>query len=411
MKGVAMRSFAVIGETTAQALATLANAIDDTPPINADFVCVFYDCEHDDQAISDFIEKRFPDAARLGGTSCTGVMSEAGLAGSGSIGLLLLEDPDGDYGTAAVRLHGSAADCAEQALHAALEDADCVGELPELIWIYQAPGQEEAVIEGLRRVVGDRCPIIGGSSADNDVAGKWRQIGPGEVLHDGLVIGVLFSSGGIGFAFQGGYEPSGESGIVTRVGFGPAGESGIVTKARGREIIAIDGEPAAEVYNRWVGGALTDKLGAGGNILTDTTMFPVGIDAGKIEGITNYLLIHPERILANGALSTFAQIEEGTRLFSMRGNKARLVERAGKVASAAAAILPGGADNLAGGLVVYCAGCMLAVGDEMPKVAKAVSASFDGKPFIGCFTFGEQGSMLNRNAHGNLMISAVTFGK
>lgn len=407
---VAMRSFVSVGDTTEQALERLAGTLDDAP-LDADFACLFYDCQHDDEAISAFIRERYPHTALLGGTSCAGVMSEKGLAGAGSIGLLLVEDPDGDYGTAAIQLEGNAADCAEKALHAALESAGCPGELPELIWIYQAPGQEEAVIEGLRRVVGDRCPIIGGSSADNEVAGDWRQIGPEGVLRDGLVVGVLFSSGGIGFAFQGGYEPSGESGIVTRVGFGPAGDSGIVTQSRGRKIIAIDGEPAAEVYNRWVGGALSDKLGEGGNILKDTTMFPVGVDAGKIEGITNYLLIHPDRILPDGALSTFAEIEEGTRLFSMRGNKSRLVERAGKVATAATAILPGGSDNLAGGLVVYCAGCMLAVGDEMPKVSMAVSESFEGKPFIGCFTFGEQGAMLNRNAHGNLMISAIAFAK
>lgn len=408
---VAIRSHVAVGGVTKQVLSELAGALDDAPALRANFVSVFYDCEHDDRAISAFLQERFPDAALLGGTSCSGVMSEAGLAGGGSIGLLLVEDPDGDYGSAAVRLEGDAADCAERALHAALENAGCAGELPELIWIYQAPGQEEAVIEGLRRVVGDRCPIIGGSSADNEVAGAWRQIGPDGPMRDGLVVGVFFSSGGIGFAFQGGYEPSGESGIVTRVGFGPAGDSGIVTKSRGREIISIDGKPAAQVYNDWVGGALSDRLDDGGNILKDTTMFPVGVDAGKIEGITNYLLVHPDRILPNGALSTFADIEEGTRLFSMRGNKARLVERAGKVATAAAATLPGGPDSLAGGLVVYCAGCMLAVGDEMPKVSTAVSASFDDKPFIGCFTFGEQGSMLDRNAHGNLMISAIAFAK
>ena len=408
---VAIRSHVAVGGVTEQVLSELSGALGDSSALRADFVSVFYDCDHDDQAIAAFLRERFPDAALLGGTSCAGVMSEAGLAGGGSIGLLLVEDPDGDYGTAAVRLEGDAADCAERALHAALDNAGCAGELPELIWIYQAPGREEAVIEGLRRVVGDRCPIIGGSSADNEVAGEWRQIGPDGPMRDGLVVGVFFSSGGIGFAFQGGYEPSGESGIVTRVGFGPAGDSGIVTKSRGREIISIDGKPAAQVYNDWVGGVLSDKLDGGGNILKDTTMFPVGVDAGKIEGITNYLLVHPDRILPNGALSTFADIEEGAQLFSMRGNKARLVERAGKVATTAAATLPGGPDSLAGGLVVYCAGCMLAVGDEMPKVSTAVSESFDGRPFIGCFTFGEQGSMLDRNAHGNLMISAIAFAK
>ena len=163
----------------------------------------------------------------------------------------------------------------------------------------------------------------------------------------------------------------GESGIVTRIGYDPVGDSGVVTQSCGRQIISIDGEPAAEVYNRWIGGALEDKLESGGNILANTTMHPVGIDVGKIEGITSYLLIHPDKILADGALSTFASIEEGTRLYSMKGERTRLISRAGKVSAAAAAMLPGGESSLAGGLVVYCGGCMLAVGEEMPRVARA----------------------------------------
>jgi len=390
-----LKSFTATGATTGQALAALGEAVGNTPA-PADFICVFYDAEHDDGEIFDFLRSRFTGGAILGGTSCNGVMNQEGLGGPRSIGLLVLEDAEGNYGTAAVRLEGDVADCAERTLHAALENAGCEGELPELVWIYQAPGQEEAVIEGLRRVVGDRCPIIGGSAADNDVSGQWRQMGPDGAITDGLVVGVLFSSGGIGFAFQGGYEPSGESGVATQVS--------------GRKIMAIDGEPAAAVYNRWTGGAVAGKLEEGGNILADATMHPLGVDVGKIEGITSYLLIHPDKILGDGCVSTFASIAEGTRLYSMKGEKKRLITRAGKVASAAAAMLPGGAGSLAGGLVVYCGGCMLAVGEDMPQVASAVAGSFEGKPFLGCFTFGEQGAILGRNAHGNLMISAIAFG-
>ena len=407
---VSLKSFTTSGASTEQALAELSDAISEAQ-IRPDLICAFYGCDHDDSAIFDFVRRRFPNAALLGGTSCNGVMSEAGLGGAMSIGLLLIEDAGGNYGTAAVALGADVAACAERALRAALANAGCTGELPELIWIYQAPGREEAVIEGLRRVVGDRCPIIGGSSADNTVAGMWRQLGPEGPLTDGLIVGVLFSSGGIGFGFQGGYEPTGPSGIVTRVSIDPASDSGVVTKARGRQIISIDGEPAAEVYNRWIGGIISKKLADGGNILIDTTMCPLGIDAGKIEDVTHYRLVHPDQITSDGVLSTFAIIEEGTRLHSMRGDKTRLVERAGKVAATAAAALPGGIANLAGGLVVYCAGCMLAVDDQMPEVSKTVATSFKGMPFIGCFTFGEQGLMLGKNVHGNLMISAIAFGR
>ncbi len=407
---VALKSFVACHTTTEAALAELTRDVRSSA-VKPNMVYVFYDNVHDDRLIYDFLRTNCPGAAIVGGTSCNGVMTEKGLAGSGSIGLLSIEDERGDYGSAAVAFDADPASCAERALHAALEAADCSGELPELIWIYQAPGKEEAVIEGLRRVVGDRCPIIGGSSADNDVSGGWRQIGPDGPIRDGLVVGVIFSSGGVGFAFQGGYEPTGPNGIVTRVGYDAAGDSGIVTKSKGRKIISIDGEPAATVYNRWIGGGLSEKLEKGGNILTDTTMYPLGVDAGKIEDVTHYILIHPEQILQGGVLSTFASIEEGTRIFSMRGDKSRLVDRAGKVSVAATATLSGGAESLAGGLVVYCAGCMLAVGDQMPKVSNTVASSFNGMPFVGCFTFGEQGFLLDKNAHGNLMISAITFGR
>ncbi|MDR0775441.1 MAG: FIST C-terminal domain-containing protein [Azonexus sp.] len=361
-----------------------------------DFLCVFYDEIHDDQLIHDFLAARFPGVPVLGGTSCGGAMSEKGLGGDGSIGLLAVADPDGEYGVGTAELTGDAASAAEHALHLALERAGCPGELPELIWIYQTPGQEEQVIAGLRRVVGDRCPIIGGSAADNAVAGHWRQLGPEGPMTNGVVVGVLFSSGGISCAFQGGYAPTGTSGIVTQ--------------SSGRTILTIDGEPAAEVYNRWSGGKISHKL-AGGNILTDTTMFPLGIEVGRIGDVPQYLVIHPEQILENGAMSTFANVGEGCCLFAMRGDRAHLIERARKVATAAAAALPGGPKSLAGGLVVYCAGCRLAVGEEMDQVSAAISESFGDMPFVGCFTFGEQGQVLGSNAHGNLMISAIAFGR
>lgn len=374
-------------------------------------LCVFYDSDHHDAPITDFLAERFPGVPVLGGTSCDGGMNQLGLGGRGSIALLAITDPEGDYGTASVLLDGDAATCAEKALHAALDNAGCPGELPELIWIYQAPGHEEEVIAGLRRVVGDRCPIIGGSSADNDVSGKWRQLGSDGVMTDGLVVGVFLSSGGVGFAFQGGYEPAGASGVVTKVAYATNGATGVVTQARGRRIITIDHKPAAEVYNRWTDGLVSGKLSTGGNILAETSMHPLGIDAGKIEDVTHYLVVHPDQVLEGGVVSTFAEVEEGTRLFSMRGDKARLVERAGKVTAAAVANIPGGAANVAGALIVYCAGCKMAVGEQMDGVADAVTKSLRGAPFVGCFTFGEQGVVLNKNAHGNLMISAVAFGR
>lgn len=406
---VAIHSFAVTGADTAASLSMLRDELAARTE-KPDFLYVFYGCGNDSALVQEYLREHFPRTAFLGGTSCAGVMTQEQVWDPSSIGVLAVDDAKGDYGVAMGRTGNDPAGAAEDALHRALARAGCPGELPELIWVFQAPGREEDVIEGLRRVVGDACPIIGGSAADDTVEGNWKQIGPDGVYADGLVVGVMFTSGGIGFSFQGGYEPAGPSGVVTRVGFDADGENGLVTKARGREIVEIDGLPAAETYNRWIGDLIVDKLKDGGSILTDTTMCPLAVDAGEIEGIPHYLLVHPEAVVDGGGLTTFATIEEGTRIYSMRGNRDRLIERAGRVARDAAHSLPRGAGSLAGGLIVYCAGCMLAVGEEMPRVAETIATSFSGKPFLGCFTFGEQGALVDRNVHGNLMISAIAFG-
>lgn len=376
----------------------------------AHLLFAFYGADHDDIAIHDYLSKRFPGTPVIGGTSSGGFMTHRGMCDENSIGLLLIDDPAGEYGVASGRIGTDAAKSAEELLQEALSSCGCSGELPELIWVYQAPGHEEAVIEGLRRVVGDRCPIVGGSSADNDVSGKWRQLGPSGPLCDGLVIAVLFPSTAIDCAFQGGYEPAGPSGIVTGVAFHAVGESGIVTSASGREILTIDDMPASAVYNDWIDGRLSGKLLDGGTILAETTMCPLAVDVGRVDGITNFLLVHPESVQTNGALTTFCAVDVGTRVYAMKGDRSRLIERADRVVQQAKRALAVASPSIAGALVIYCAGCKMAVGDDIAQVAAAVARGLGDAPFLGCFTFGEQGQLLDRNVHGNLMISAVAFG-
>jgi len=355
----------------------------------------FYGCGHDDRMLHQYLSARFPHAARMGGSSSGGLMTQDGLKGSNAIGLLMIED-DGDFGVAAAPLGPDPAHTAEQLLLKALASCGCSGELPELIWIYQSPGSEEAVIEGLRRVVGDRCPIVGGSSADDDVSGRWRQLGPDGPMGDGLVVGVLLPSSPLGYAFQGGYEP--------------AGHSGVVTARAGRDILQIDGNPAAAVYNDWIGGRIDAQL-SGGAVLAQTTMFPLATDGGRADGVSHYRLIHPEMVTATGGLRTFCNVDIGARVYAMKGDRRRLADRAGGVAEQAAHMLAADRSRIAGALVVFCGACKLALGEEVERVSVAVANQLADTPFIGCFTFGEQGRMLDRNVHGNLMISAVVFSR
>jgi hypothetical protein len=96
----------------------------------------------------------------------------------------------------------------------------------------------------------------------------------------------------------------------------------------------------------------------------------------------------------------------------MSGSPRTLLTRAARVTEAALEFERVQRDDILGGLVVYCAGCMLTVQAQMPKVADGLKKAFGGKPFFAAFTFGEQGRVAGRQSiHGNLMISSLVFSR
>ena len=113
---------------------------------------------------------------------------------------------------------------------------------------------------------------------------------------------------------------------------------------------------------------------------------------------------------AEGGLTLFSNIEEGDRLTLMTGSVESLVERAGRVTKAAVDAGDFSEEQIVGGLAIYCAGCMLTVEPKMDEVSGFIRQALNDQPFVGVFTFGEQGCFVgNDNAHGNLMISIVAF--
>ncbi|WP_186827078.1 FIST signal transduction protein [Shimia ponticola] len=329
-------------------------------------------------------------------SSCKGTMSQAGLQ---DLGLFVISDPDGDYGTAAAPLGDDTEAAATAATVAALENAQRDGEAPDLVWLSITPGNEEDAIRGIETVIGSDVPIIGGSAADDTVAGEWTVSDGSEQLGSGLVVSVLFCSTPIQFAYQNGYAPTADSGVVT--------------KSEGRKLIEIDGEPAASVYSRWNGGGVPSAPEGGErNILSEATLWPLGREIGSLGDVPYYLLAHPCVTNDDGSLDLFAEVAEGEHLTQMQGDVAVLAARAGRVAEFALRAGSVKSDNVAGALMVYCGGCMLAVEDRLSDVYGGVNSVLGGQPFLGVFTFGEQGSVHEAgNRHGNLMISCIAFSK
>jgi hypothetical protein len=96
----------------------------------------------------------------------------------------------------------------------------------------------------------------------------------------------------------------------------------------------------------------------------------------------------------------------------MSGSPRTLLTRAARVTEAALEFERVQREDILGGLVVYCAGCMMTVHEQMPKVAKDLKKAFGGKPFFTAFTFGEQGCVAGgQSIHGNLMISSLVFSR
>lgn len=359
-----------------------------------DFVALHINCDVDPSGVMGQSE----GTALHGATSCLGAMTET--ADCAAVAAFAIADKAGAYGSAMVAIGDDGAEAAARA--AAMQaqaQADRTGERPDLVWVSSTPGEEEAVLAGIESVVGRDVPIIGGSAADNSVEGNWFVFDSSHKSANGVMVSVLYPSAPVSFAYQNGYSPTEKTGKVTKVD--------------GRRVFEIDGRPALDVYTDWTGGAVarTEEHADPQAILSDSTLWPLGRPITSVGSVPFYLLAHPATAHGDGALDMFATMEEGEDITMMTGTVEGLCDRAGRVASLARATGGRSTQTVKGALMIYCGGCMLTVRHELPQVTKGVREALDGAPFLGAFTFGEQGPLIGAgNRHGNLMISCIVFG-
>ncbi len=376
---------------------------------DARLVFIFYDDSHDPHVIYAALRKHFPRARLVGGTSARGVFSEKGMAGDHSMGVLVLCDKHGEYGVAAAEQGDDPEATAARLLQEALVDAGAQGQLPALVWVFLPTGTEEYALRGLRSVVGDRCPIMGGTVAGNRFLSgpKFSQIATSGVFESGIVVCALLPSSPMGISLQTGYVPLGPSGVVTAVG-GRDGERLTEPGAMGRELLEIDGAPAFETYCAWLGEddipAPDDERGLLQNgVLWPLASIPVETD------LHQHLPIVPFGLTQNGGIRVRRAAVVGERVYAMEGDPVQLAPRGGRAAYEAWMNLYPNCDAMTGALVVHCAAARIALAEHVKDMPYYIASALDGRPFLGCFSFGEQGEVGGRNVHGNLMISVLVF--
>jgi len=385
---------------TGEALRCLLADIQQAGGPPPDFLTVHYSSDHDAGVLQAAVANFMKGRAYMGASSCLGVMTDTSLliGENGGVGLLALWDEGGDFGSASGDISADPAADSRRIITQALQRAGRPGEMPDLVWLSAAPGQEEEVLAGIRDVCGQDALIVGGSSADNLIAGNWTQLGPDGVYRQGLAVTVLFLSGVVSHAFHSGYVETGLKGQVTQ--------------ADGRRLYQIDGLPAADVYQKWTGIDLPQPEGERPvPVLAETTFNPLGRASGMIASLPFHMLIHPAAIWPDGSLDLFASVAEGDEILCMQGTREGLIVRAGRLTERVVSSLPSYNTHTAGALIVYCGGCMLGVRDHMEAVRQGIVWQMQGQPFLGVFSFGEQGRVLSGGAqHGNLMISCTAFG-
>jgi len=180
-----------------------------------------------------------------------------------------------------------------------------------------------------------------------------------------------------------------------------------VTSAQSRLIIEIDGRPAAQVYDEWLGGAVSRAAERGEDLVEFCTLYPICRPKG---GANQFIRAWPSNDPEHpGSLRTGSAVQAGDEIYLSEGNGNILLNQFATLPLQARDRLEG-SDPLAG-LFIYCGAALDCIPEEeRPLIAALLARSLGSIPWIGVFTWGEQGNLPGvGNVHANLSSGTVLF--
>ncbi len=224
-----------------------------------------------------------------------------------------------------------------------------------------------ALVNGISSIIGSTVPITGGLAGDGGAFKKTFTLGPQGVADDQIVaIGLCGEHLRYGHGSFGGWEP-----------FGPARQ---VTRCEGNVLFELDGEPALEIYKRYLGDHARDLPASG-------LLFPfamLGEDHNAI-GLIRTILGVDE---ASGSLTLAGEINVDGYLKLMHASTDKLVNGAEAAAEAAIRMFESPGDSLA--LLVSCVGRKLVMGNRVDEEVEAVGSVFGNRATLaGFYSYGE----------------------
>jgi hypothetical protein len=270
-------------------------------------------------------------------------------------------------------------------------------------------GWENDVIEGIKDIVGEYTPIIGGSAGDELKMLDSYQFMNGNVYKNSIVCAVLYSNVKLAFDLQHGFNPTDKTVLVTD------SEENVVKK--------FNNELAIDAYSKLVGttkeelmkgmgflklgekvpktmAEITQKLGMKPEkMMKDMPFFnfivqnPFGIP--DISG--KYYTKVPKGITKEGYFEFYSRIPKNIPLTLMQVNKEKTINSAATAIENCKKEL---GEEPSAILIFECAGRLVYLGEDTKKELESIKKETTAS-FIGFYSMAEQGFGRNMPACSN----------
>lgn len=224
-----------------------------------------------------------------------------------------------------------------------------------------------ALVDGISSIIGNGIPITGGLAGDGGAFRETFTLGEDGIASNKVVaVGLCGDSVRFGHGSFGGWEP-----------FGPARK---VTRCTGNILYELDGEPALDIYKRYLGDHARNLPASG-------LLFPfamLGEDHNAVGLIRTILGVDA----AEGSLILAGEINPDGYLRLMHASTDKLVNGAEAAAEAANGMFESPGETLA--ILVSCVGRKLVMGNRVDEEVEAVGEVFNHKAVLtGFYSYGE----------------------
>ena len=311
-----------------------------------------------DPSLIECLNRAFPDAQQVG-CSTSGEISNSGVADD-SLVITAIRFKAPAFRVAGIAYEGTAdSEGAGQRLAQALAGVD----LRSILILGQGVDiNGSALVAGIAGAAGAHVTLTGGLAGDGGRFSRTWTLCNG-VVSDRHVIGIGFYGDAIRLSCGafGGWQPFGSIRQVTR--------------AQSNVLYELDGEPALEIYRRYLGDYARDLPGS-------ALLFPFAmIDKDHSEtGLIRTILGVDE---AAGSITLAGEIVEGGYLQLMTASTDALVD--GAEAAATAMQHESGGDETYLALLVSCVGRKLVMGGRVEEEVEAVKAVFGAQAVTAGF--------------------------